>query len=59
MASKIPDQCKTCSSFWRYGIKDGKNNRWCCHYGKPAAKAIGECKQKGGYSLVIKENSYA
>lgn len=48
---KAPDICKTCAYFHDGGIKDGKHDRWCCNYGRPAAKAIGECKLKGGYKI--------
>lgn len=43
--------CKGCSSHWNAGhppkSPHRKCNDWCCHLGKPASKAIGECKLKG------------
>jgi len=49
MPKSIPDQCRTCVYLWTHGVKDGKHDRWCTHYGKPAPAAIGHCKQMGGY----------
>jgi hypothetical protein len=46
---KIPKECKSCSKYWTGGIKEGGHNMWCCKYGRPAPKAIGECKLKNGY----------
>lgn len=40
---KILDKCKKCKLLSRHGIKDGKYNKWCCHYGKPSYKAISHC----------------
>jgi hypothetical protein len=47
-------QCKSCKYLSEYGIKEGGHIRWrpvwCCKFGKPSYKAIGECKLKGGFS---------
>lgn len=41
--------CKTCAHHWKWGIKDGKHNDWCCWKGAPAKQSIGHCKLHGGY----------
>ena len=41
--AKIPNHCKGCRALHTGGIKDGKNNAWCCQFGKPAAKAETHC----------------
>ena len=48
MKHKNPEHCKGCLSYRDGGKKDGKHNRWCCHFGKPALKAIGHCKNVDG-----------
>lgn len=47
--SKPPKQCKGCTFFWNGGVKDGKHNRWCCQYGKPAVDVQTHCIQHGGF----------
>lgn len=53
--NEIPKQCKACASYWPHGIKDGKNDRWCCHFGKPAPKAISHCRLHNGFQPKSKE----
>jgi hypothetical protein len=48
MTNPIPKHCAGCDMLWTGGVKDGKHDRWCCQYGKPAAKAVGHCKNVGG-----------
>lgn len=43
----IPQDCRTCPSLWTHGQKNGRNDRWCCHFGAPAPKMIGHCKTTG------------
>ena len=42
--SKVLRQCKDCTFFHTGGIKDGKYDRWCCHFGKPAKYVLNHCK---------------
>lgn len=45
---KVPDYCKDCALLWTHGVKDGKHDRHCCHFGKPAPKVWKHCKENGG-----------
>jgi hypothetical protein len=48
MKSKpVPKQCKSCPHFHTGGIKEGGYDRWCCHFGKTAPAAIGQCENTG------------
>lgn len=47
--SPIPDRCKTCRSLWTGGVKDGKHDRWCTHFGQAAPKIEPHCRTVGGY----------
>ena len=49
---KQPEHCKGCVFWHKAGHpKDStalaKYNNWCCKLGKPANKALGECKLRG------------
>lgn len=48
----MPQQCKSCAYLWRHGVKDGKHDRWCTHFGKSAPEAYGHCKNIGGYKNI-------
>ena len=46
--NKVPDYCKDCGLLWKHGVKDGKHDRHCCHFGKTAPKVWKHCKENGG-----------
>lgn len=50
-----PSHCKECKHFHNahHPTKSPlakRYNNWCCHFSKPAADAIGQCKLKNGKS---------
>jgi len=45
----IPARCRPCSSLWTGGRKDGRHDRWCCHFGHAAAKVQAQCLQSGAF----------
>ena len=53
--NKIPIYCKDCLMLYTGGIKDGKHDRWCCQYGKPAPKSWNHCKKNGGKKPMTKK----
>jgi len=57
MKAKIHKHCKGCKLLSTTGIKDGVHNNWCCHFGKHALKAVGQCKQTGFRELIPKETT--
>lgn len=48
----IPDDCRTCRSLWTGGVKDGRHDRWCCHWSGPAPEKINHCRLRGGRSPI-------
>lgn len=48
MSRDIPKECHGCPFLHTGGVRDGKHDRWCCQYGKPAYEAIGRCRLVGG-----------
>lgn len=47
----IPKRCRPCRSLHTGGIKDGKHDRWCCHFGNAAHKVQAQCIQSSAFAL--------
>lgn len=48
-----PEHCRGCQSLWAHGIKDGKHNRWCAHFGRACDDVVSHCKNTGGREAVL------
>lgn len=57
MSRDIPSECHGCAYLHTGGIKDGKHDRWCWHFGKPTYEAIGRCRLTEGRKPKASEES--